>query len=74
MKNNIISESGTDAVYFVECNNVNFENNKIINSNNSSLGFVICRNIIVSNNEIHMPDYALEWVSNILAVSSLFLR
>jgi uncharacterized repeat protein (TIGR02059 family) len=53
MKNNIISESGNDAVYFGGCNNIEFKKNKIINTNSNSLGFFNCKNIVASSNEFH---------------------
>jgi uncharacterized repeat protein (TIGR02059 family) len=53
MKYNIISESGADAVYFVDCNNINYEKNKIINTNGNGLAFYNCKNIVAISNEIH---------------------
>ena len=53
MKNNTISESGTDAVNFGICSSINYNKNKINNTNNNALTFAFCKNIVASNNEIH---------------------
>ena len=50
--NTTISESGTNAVYFLNCYNISFINNKINNTNNNGIEFVVCRNVLVRNNEI----------------------
>jgi parallel beta-helix repeat protein len=52
MKNNIISESGSDAVIFQDCGNIDYKKNIIINTNSNALGFYNCKYITASYNEI----------------------
>ena len=50
--NNIVSNSGNDAVHIIDCNYVQFNNNEVYHTNNNGLVFLRNSNAIVNDNKI----------------------